>query len=117
MADIQLTRAVPVLPARDLANAIAFYRDVLGFETAFEMGDYAVVARGPVELHLDATAPPAAPISARVDVAGIDALYAAVEPSGAVKADERLETKPWGLRQFSVLDPSGNRITFAQRTG
>ena len=25
-----------------------------------------------------------------------------------------LETKPWGLRQFSVVDLDGNRITFAQ---
>jgi hypothetical protein len=34
-----------------------------------------------------------------------------------VKPDERLETKPWGLRQFSVPGPLGNRITFAERVG
>jgi hypothetical protein len=27
---------------------------------------------------------------------------------------EPLETKPWGMRQFSALDLDGNRLTFAQ---
>jgi len=114
MSDIQLTRAIPVLPAREIGAASGFYRDVLGFAVAFEMGDYSGVTRGPIELHLDASAPPAGSVSARIDVVGVDALYAAIEPSGAVKPDERLETKPWGLRQFSVLDPAGNRVTFAK---
>ena len=117
MADIELSRALPVLPVQEIKGATAFYRDVLGFELAFEMADYAGVCRGPVELHLDATAPVTSPVSARIDTIGVDALYEQIEPSGVVKPDERLETKPWGLRQFSVLDPSGNRITFAERVG
>lgn len=81
---IQLIRAVRVLPA------VAFYRIARGVGLAFEMGDNAgVVARGPVEQHLDGSAGP-----------------------GAVKPDELLETKPWGLRH-----PTGNRITFAERVG
>ena len=115
MADIELSRALPVLPVDEIKGATAFYRDVLAFELAFDMGDYAGVSRGPVELHLDATAPVTGPVSASIDTIGVDALYKQIEPRGVVKPDERLETKPWGLRQFSVLDPSGNRITFAER--
>ena len=112
----QLARALPAPPARDVAQAIALYRDSLGFAVAFETGDYAGVARGPVELHLDGSQGGAGPVSARIDVVGIDALHGQV-PAGAMKPDEPLETKPWGLRQFSVVDPHGNRITFAERVG
>ena len=117
MAEIQLSRALPALPVREIEAATAFYRDVLGFDLAFHMGGYAGVSRGSVELHLDASTGATSPVSARIDTVGIDALFAQVEPSGAVKPDERLETKPWGLRPFSVLDPSGNHITFAERVG
>ena len=116
MTKPELTRVLPVLPVSDVKAASAFYRDRLGFSIAFDMGQYCGVQRGAIEIHLDGSAVrPASGISCRVDVRGVDALYGELEPLGVVKADERLETKPWGLRQFSVLDPDGNRLTFAER--
>jgi len=116
MEKAELMRALPVLPVTDLKAASTFYREHLGFDVLFDMGNYAGVGRGPIEIHLDASSPKAAPsVSCRIDVRGVDALYAEIEPKGVVKTDEKLETKPWGLRQFSVLDASGNRITFAER--
>jgi hypothetical protein len=41
-------------------------------------------------------------------------LYAEIEPQGVVLPSERLETKVWGFRQFTVLDLDGNHITFAE---
>jgi len=38
VADIELSRALPVLPVHEIKGATAFYRDVLGFELAFDMG-------------------------------------------------------------------------------
>jgi len=38
VADIELSRALPVLPVDEIKGATAFYRDVLGFELAFDMG-------------------------------------------------------------------------------
>lgn len=115
MAEIELRRVIAVLPAKDVAASVAFYKHKLGFSQLFDMGVYAGIGRGPIELHLDGAAP-STPISVRIDVGGVDALYAEID-RGIVKPDETLETKPWGMRQFSVLDPAGNRITFAEAAG
>ena len=112
MADYTLKSAVPVLPAKSVAAAVAFYRDKLGFTQMFDMGNYAGIGRDGVEFHLYETQDK--PVIARINVDGIDALYSSV-PKDAMLAEEPLETKPWGLRQFGVVDPTGNRITFAQQ--
>ncbi len=41
-------------------------------------------------------------------------VYKDFDKKGVVMPDERLETTPFGMRQFSVLDLDGNRITFAE---
>jgi len=114
--DVKFTAVVPVVPVTNAGEAIAFYRDKLGFELSFEAGpDYAGVSRLGTELHLDGVVNGAAgEVSVRITTHGIDALYAELEPQGVIHPEEPLETKPWGLRQFSVVDLDGNRITFAQ---
>ena len=115
MSESRLQVAIPVLPVEDVPKSLDFYRERLGFEVAFEWGPYAGVRRGPVEIHLSGeSSEPAAPVSARIDVEGVDALYEEMKVQNVIHPEEPLETKPWGMRQFSVLDPSGNRITFAQ---
>lgn len=121
MANFELKRVIAVLPAKDVAASVAFYKGKLGFTPYFDMGNYAGIGRGPIELHLfdetqpgpDRSAAQNTPVTVRVDVSGVDALYSEIDPA-IVKADETLETKPFGQRQFTVLDPNGNRITFAQ---
>jgi hypothetical protein len=44
---------------------------------------------------------------------GLDDYYAACRAGGAVIALE-LGARPWGVRDFRVLDPCGNRIGFAE---
>lgn len=116
MSDVELTAAVPVLPVHDADKAVDFYVTRLGFAKAFAFGPYAGVHRGPVMIHLDAaeTAAYPGPTCCRVDVRGVDALCAEMQAQGVVHPDEPLETKPFGMRQFSVLDCCGNRITFAE---
>jgi catechol 2,3-dioxygenase-like lactoylglutathione lyase family enzyme len=46
----RLKSAIPVLPARDVPQAVAFYQKRLGFSPLFEYGPYAGVARGPTSL-------------------------------------------------------------------
>ena len=112
---VRFQLAIPVLPVDDIDTAITFYRDDLGCEVAFEQGPYAGVTFGPVEVHLDGVVNHAAgKVTARVHVAGIDDLYAELEPKGVVDPAEPLATKPWGAKQFSVLDCCGNRLTFVQ---
>jgi catechol 2,3-dioxygenase-like lactoylglutathione lyase family enzyme len=115
MADCELLSAIPVLPARDLDGALAFYKERLGFQVAFQYGPYAGVVRGPIEIHLDGQPGVTAEVSCRIQVRGIDALHDEIKPQGVVDPKEPLQTMPFGMRQFSVRDLSGNRITFAQR--
>ena len=112
MSDSELSSAIPVLPVGDLQQSLGFYAKRLGFDTAFEYGPYAGVRRGPIEIHLSAEEAPA--VSCRVAVRGVDVLYEEMQKQDVIHPDEPLQTQPWGMRQFSVLDPSGNRITFAE---
>lgn len=116
MSEPQLNAAVPVLPVEDVPKAVAFYSERLGFTKAFEFGPYAGVHRGGVMLHLDggeAAAFPG-PSCCRIDVAGVDALASEMDAQGVVHPEEPLADTPFGMRQFSVLDCCGNRITFAE---
>lgn len=115
MAKIELQAAVPVLPVKDLKTALDFYRDKLGFQQLFEQGPYAGVGRGPIEIHLDAMTPGATPVVCRINLVGVDAIHAEIDPKGVIDPKEQLETKPWGMRQFSAVDPFGNRIVFAEQ--
>jgi catechol 2,3-dioxygenase-like lactoylglutathione lyase family enzyme len=114
MSTIELLSTVPVFSVSDMRRSLAFYRDRLGFDVSFDIGMYAGVKRGGMELHLDGGAHEysSRPTCCRFHIRGVDALYAGMQREDFIKADERLATKH--MRQFSVVDPDGNRITFAQ---
>jgi catechol 2,3-dioxygenase-like lactoylglutathione lyase family enzyme len=109
-----MERAVPILPADDLAVARAFYVDALGFAVAFESTDdgrtgLLGVRLGTIELTLDC--PMAghgrdACVSLHVDDA--DRYYEAWRQHAQMLRPPRNE--PWGARTFDLLDPFGNTI-------
>ncbi|MBW4695176.1 MAG: VOC family protein [Lyngbya sp. HA4199-MV5] len=108
--------AVPVLPAVDLAITIAFYEQ-MGFTTEFQYEDYAGLRRGGASLHLWQCSDRqiAENTSCRINVSGIDALYEEYQTHGVIHPNGALTTRPWGLREFTVLDPSGNCVVFAEQ--
>jgi len=130
MSAPRLSAAIPVLPVRDVARAAAFYRDRLGFRAAHVDDGYGIVARDDVEIHLWAARDetwrqrPDRPLltgaetflagtaSARIHSDGIDALYDEMRGAGAVHPNGPLSDKPYGLREFAVLDLDGNLVTF-----
>jgi catechol 2,3-dioxygenase-like lactoylglutathione lyase family enzyme len=112
---IHLGTTVPVVPVTEIAAAVAFYRDQLGFTVAFEAGDYVGVTRDEAMLHLDGVVNNAAGrVTCRIETSGVDGLYAELEPRGVVDPEEPIRNMPWGSRQFSILDCCGNRVTFVQ---
>lgn len=117
MSESRLEATIAVLPVRDVPKSIAFYADRLGFRRLFEYGPYGGVGRGPIELHLNGSAPPAGPADVRFAVSGVDELYAEMRKQDVIDAAEPLETTPFGMRQFSVRDLDHNRLTFAQPVG
>jgi catechol 2,3-dioxygenase-like lactoylglutathione lyase family enzyme len=109
-----LLQALPALPFDDVPAAIAYYRDTLGFRINYQQDDLGVMDRDRITVLLIARTERHKGIgSFTAYVAQADALYAELESKGA-----RLEgppvSRPWGLRDFTVLDPEGNRIMFAQ---
>lgn len=78
--------------------------------------DYAGVIRDSVEIHLWRCPDKyiAENTACRINVAGIEALYDEYQPKGVVHPNGRLDTKPWRIKEFTVLDLDGNGITFCQ---
>ena len=126
--------AVPVLPVRDTANAVDFYVRRLGFREVHRDDGYAIVARDLIEVHLWAArdeewksrsgVPPvvtgaesflAGTASCRVRVEAIEALFRVYGAEGVVHPNGPLADKPYGLREFAILDLDGNLITFFDR--
>jgi len=107
-------RAVPILPADDLAAARTFYVDTLGFTLTFDTssgGRSGLVGlrRGGLELTIDSPMQGhgrRACVSLRV--ADVDALYG--EWSARTTVLRRPRNEPWGMRTFDLLDPSGNTL-------
>jgi catechol 2,3-dioxygenase-like lactoylglutathione lyase family enzyme len=108
--------AVPKQAARDISKAVEFYEQKLGFARTFVLEDYAGIARGPVEIHLWRCADRyiAENTACRVNIEGIEALFDEYRLKGVIHPNGALETKPWGVREFTVLDLDGNGITFCE---
>ncbi len=103
---------IPKFPARDVRAVIAFYEQKLAFRALFDYGDYAAVEREGLEIHLWQCDDPsiAENTAFRLGVEGIETLYAEFSRAGVVHPNGNLEEKPWGGREFVILDLDGNGI-------
>ncbi|NWH07596.1 MAG: VOC family protein [Alphaproteobacteria bacterium] len=110
MADI----AIPTLPMRDLAKTIAFYK-ALGFKVVHvHDGElpYVILARGAVELHffgMPDLDPESSYGGCYVRADDIDTWFKSFEEA-AVGTLHPIDQKPWGLREFALIDLDGNLI-------
>jgi uncharacterized glyoxalase superfamily protein PhnB len=104
---------VPELPAADVERAQQYYRDTLGFEIAwlYPGKEIGAVSRGHVAIFFRRREPPFEPAVHWVFAEDVDATYHELKSLGANIVDP-LETKPWGMRQFTVDDLDGNRFYF-----
>jgi uncharacterized glyoxalase superfamily protein PhnB len=115
----QLSRIAPEIPATDLRASIRYYQQMLGFHLVMEMpaGDYAIVERDDVAIHLyqdDSAA--RSPTAVHIFTEQLDELYAELKQRGTSLSQEILR-KPWGNRDFRVTDISGNELKFTEPEG
>lgn len=118
MASVKLESVSPILTVDDLSQAIAFYRDTLGFDLAWSWGtpaDIAAVCRDDVEITLTqrAGAKPAGASHVYLGASGIDAYYAKIVDAGATIVVP-IGDRPYGMRDFRIADPSGNELSIGQ---
>ncbi len=114
--------AIPILPSRSVNDTLAFYRR-LGFDgtvSAFPYS-YAILRRGAVELHFftyEELKPAESNAGCYLRVADVEAVHAAFAaahlPAKGIPRMDPLANKPWGMREFAVVDPDGNLIRIGQ---
>jgi hypothetical protein len=115
-----LTEINPKLPMRNKAITRAFYINQLGFK-AFGSADYEgylMLAKDHIQIHffefkaLDPTEN-YGQVYIRTD--DIDRLYQSMLDQGvSIHPAGPLQLKPWGQKEFSILDPDNNLLTFGQ---
>jgi catechol 2,3-dioxygenase-like lactoylglutathione lyase family enzyme len=109
-----LRQALPEVPFDNVPAAVDYYCDVLGFRINYRQDDLGVVDRDAITVLLIARTGQHQGIgSFGVYVDDADALFAELSAKGA-RVQGAPVSHPWGLRNFSVLDLEGNRITFSQ---
>lgn len=128
-------RSIPALPVQDIAVAVAFYRDRMGFRIRHQEEGFAIVVRDAVEIHLweasdqgwrernlelwnapvqsGAESFIAGTASCRIEVEGIDELFAEYKDRGVLYGSNTvIERQAWGDREFPALDYERNLLTF-----
>lgn len=112
--------AIPILPSRSLVATLAFYGR-LGFDGEIVGEAYAILTRGPLEIHFFShpeLRPEDSWAGCYLRVANVDGLNQAMRqselPTRGIPRMDRLENKPWGMREFAVVDEDGNLIRIGQ---
>lgn len=135
----ELSTTIPALPVVEIAAAVDFYRDRLGFRPLHVDRTFAVLRRDAAELHLWAARDPdwatrerardetpivtgaetflAGTASCRIECRGLDELFEEFRQAGVLYAEDTvIRVQPWGERDFPTLDLHGNLLTFFEST-
>ena len=116
--------AIPVLPAADTTESLQWWTAICGFKETFRDNtppNYAGLSRGEAYVHISGMADKALArkvgdqTMVRFAVTDIEALYAEYQKRGGkVHPHGQLQTKPWGTKEFSAIDPNGVCVTFQE---
>lgn len=115
-----IDKMCPILPSRNIGASESFYAR-LGFRTAFRNETYLLMGRDGAEVHFflhEKHRPEASDHAAYMRPADIDALSAEFGrlglPPRGIPRFEPVETQPWRMREFAIVDPDGNLIRAGQ---
>ena len=106
----------PMIPAgANLAAALSFYTDHMGFSITWQGDGMAGIARDGVSFNLveNDNKTWADNASFSIGVSDLEALYSEYRAIPAKVGP--LELKPWGRREFHLIEPSGVCFQFYQR--
>ncbi len=109
-----LSAAVPILPCNDMEATTKFYEH-LGFSiTSYK--DYLIVDFQEVEIHFWLAKDDylAANSGCYIRVEGIEFFYETYQTLGIIHPQGHLSQKAWGMKEFAILDNSGNLLRFGE---
>ena len=113
-----LLTIIPKLPMRDKAASKQFYIQGLGFSEVGDYGDYLLLKKEAIELHLfefKGFNPFENDGQVYIRTTEIEALYQdIIDRKIPIHPNGPLENKPWGQKEFSLLDPDQNLLTFGE---
>jgi len=113
-AAAKLSRVAPELPVTDLRASIEYYVQRLGFSLAMKMEDYAVLERDGVAIHLFGDAERKhSPVGLHIFTPELDEIFQEFQTREA-KIVQPIEIKPWGNREFRIIDECGNELKFTE---
>lgn|SRR5690606_395000 len=109
----------PKLPMRGKAETRDFYVNQLGFEAPNDFyPDYLMVRKDNIEIHFflyEELDPKTNYGMCYIRTNDVDALYAhAIKNKLPIPELGHLQEKPWRQKEFSLLDPCHNLLTFGQ---
>lgn len=115
-----LTTINPKLPMRDKAITMDYYIDKLGFHAygSADYDGYLMVQKDDIQIHFfefKALNPNENYGQVYIRTTEIETLYQwLLDNKIAIHPNGLLQLKPWGQREFSLLDPDNNLLTFGQ---
>ncbi len=113
-----LTSACPKLPMHNKAITQDYYVNKLGFKVSGDYGDYLILTKDQIEIHFfefKALDPKNNYGQVYIRLKAIDEIYQSFITHGVeIHPNGPLETKPWGQKEFALLDPDFNLLTFGE---
>lgn len=111
---MSLKKAIPVLASLDREATQKFYEQRLKFKTA--VVNPLIVQRDGIEIVFwdCENSYLAENTSCRVLVDNIEVLYSEYCQSEVIHPNAPLQEKPWGAKEFGILDNNGNLIVFTE---
>lgn len=114
-----MTAVHPKLPMRDKNATVDFYINKMGFERfGGDYEGYLMVQKDNIQIHffeykdLD---PAVNYGQIYIRTNDIDGLYQSMQDTGLpIHPNGHLQIKPWGQKEFSMLDPDNNLLTFGK---
>ena len=110
----------PKLPFRNKTATKEFYLHQLGFTEISDYGDYLLLKKDEVEIHFfefKELNPAENYGMIYLRVSEIEKLYEILIQNGvSIHPNGKLETKPWNQKEFSILDPDSNLLTFGENS-
>ncbi|WP_343623566.1 VOC family protein [Flavobacterium lindanitolerans] len=110
----KITQIIPQLPSLDFEKSKQFYQEILGGKLVGEYEDLLIFSWDDNEIHLWKCNEKIVPenSSCYIRVNDIEAVF---ERYKKILGDKiALKNQPWGMREFYIIDDSGNLFKFGQ---
>jgi hypothetical protein len=113
-----LTDINPKLPMRDKALTKEFYLNNLSFKVLGDYDDYLIVGKDNIEIHFfkfNELDPKENYGQVYIRTDNIDELYQSLlDNQTSIHSNGKLQIKPWGQKEFALLDPDNNLLTYGE---